>query len=65
MANDNREQDTPTFRRPNEQKQYEDDPFADQRRYFAYWEARRITDMQKRRDEEASMSVYERSRLRR
>jgi hypothetical protein len=60
MSDENR----PTFKRPTEQAQRDDDPYADQRAYFAYWEAKRITDEIKRRRESDSLSIYERSRLR-
>jgi hypothetical protein len=52
----------PTFRRPDERKQQAADPYADQRAYFAHWEAKRLTDEAKKRREWASLSVYERAR---
>jgi len=54
-------EDEPTFKRSDEQKP-EDDPFADQRNYFAYWEAKRIQDRINARREWDSLSVYERAR---
>jgi hypothetical protein len=53
----------PTFRMPDEKQKQADNPFADQQAYFAYYEAKRITDETNRRREWASLSVYERARL--
>ena len=52
----------PTFRKPDKQKQQDADPHADQRAYFAYWEAKRIEDERKRRTGSRSLNVYERAR---
>jgi hypothetical protein len=53
----------PTFKKPDgREKHSADDPHADMRNYFAYWEARRLIDEQNRRREWDSLSVYERAR---
>jgi hypothetical protein len=60
----NDKSNTPTFRRPTEEEKGEVDPFADQKAFFAYWEAKRITDEMNRHRDFDSLSIYERSRLR-
>ena len=59
MNDEGQERLTAGFRRPNERKLRDDDPYADMRAYFAYWNAKHIMD---RRQPQRSHGVYEDAR---
>lgn len=52
------EEKKPTFKRPAENQPK---PLDDQAAYFAYWEAQRIERLRREREEESTLSIYERS----
>lgn len=54
----------PNYRMPTKQENYQDDPYADERNYFAYYEARRLEQRRRAQRDKSCLNIYERARLR-
>lgn len=59
---DEQRQPTPVFELPTKQEQYKADPYAEQRAYFQYWEAKELERRTQARRRRSGLSVYERAR---